>query len=309
MYSRSLLVVLVALLLLGGMSAAWAGNPGEAGFLSLRMGIGARNGAMGDVGVAESADATAMYYNPANLVYTEGTQFTVQHLEHFGLFRQEAAVLSHRLPKGAIGLSFSGFYSDPLQRTTIDRVGVSQGEFQPYQLAVGLGYAYAFSSFSLGIVGKFLYERIDAYGASGLAVDLGISHRSQIPGLTLAAAVANLGDKMTLKEEPYDLPLTVRLGASYTPQLEGESFAENFTLATDVLLPNDGNGRVHAGAEARLHRNFSMRVGYRFNYDTYGFTAGAGFRSGVLSVDYAYMDNTNDLDDNHRFSLSFGFLP
>ena len=41
----------------------------------------------------------------------------------------------------------------------------------------------------------------------------------------------------------------------------------------------------------------------------FGLTAGAGFRAGVLSVDYAFMDNSNDLEDNHRFSLSFGFLP
>ncbi len=309
MDSRSHLMALLVILLLAAAAPATAGDPGDAGFLSLRMGVGARNGAMGDIGVAESNDATAMYYNPANLVYGDGTQMTLQHLEHFGLFRQEAMVLSHRLPKGTIGLSFSGFYSDPLERTTIDRVGVSQGEFQPYQLAVGLGYAYPFSSFSIGIVGKFLYERIDAYGASGLALDLGITHRSKLAGLTLAAAVANLGGQMTLKEEPYDLPLTVRLGASYTPQLEGESFAENLTVATDFLFPNDGNGRIHLGSELRLHQNFAMRVGYRFNYDTYGLTAGAGFRMGLLSVDYAFMDNANELDDNHRFSLSFDFQP
>ncbi len=288
---------------------AWAGNPGDAGFLSLRFGIGARNGAMGDVGVAESSGATAMYYNPANLVLTEGTNLTLQHVEHFSLFRQEAAAVSHRLPQGAIGLIFSGFYSESIPRTTLDRIGVSQGDFQPYQLAVGLGYAYQFKDFSLGLVGKFLYERIDAYSAQGLALDLGISHRSKIPGLTLAAAVANLGGQMTVKEEPYDLPLTTRLGASYTPHTEGEGMAQNFTLATDLVLPNDGNGRIHVGGEMRLHSSFALRAGYRINYDSYGLTAGLGYHTGSLSVDYAYMDSGNDLSDDHRISLSFAFLP
>jgi hypothetical protein len=297
------------LLLLSFLPKAWAGNPGDAGFLSLRMGVGARNAAMGDVGVAESSGSTAMYYNPANMVYADGTELTLQHLEHFSLFRQEAAALSHQTPHGAIGLIFSGFYSESLQRTTVDRIGVDQGEFRPYQLAVGLGYAYLFHDFSVGLVGKFLYERIDAYGASGLALDLGISHRTEIPGLTLAAAIANLGGQMTLKEEPYDLPLTTRLGASYTPQVEGEGFAQNLTVAADLVLPNDGNGRLHTGAEVRLHQDFTLRAGYRFNYDTYGLTAGLGYRKGSLALDYAFMDNGNNLEDNHRISLTFAFMP
>lgn len=304
---RTVAAALMLLALL--VPLAHAGNPGDAGFLSLRMGLGARNGAMGDVGVAESPDANAIYYNPANMVLADGTDVTLQHLEHFGLFRQESAAVSHRLETGAIGLIFSGFYSETLQRTTIDRVGVSQGEFQPYQMSVGLAYAHVFRGFSLGVVGKYLYERIDAYSASGLALDLGITHRSKLSGLTLAAAVANLGGTMTLNEEAYDLPLTVRFGAAYTPQLREKSMWENLTLATDILLPNDGNGRLHFGGEFRLNQYFALRGGYRANYDTYGFTAGAGFHKGVLSVDYAYMENQNDIEDNQRISVGFAFQP
>lgn len=300
---------LIILLLVVVSATTWAGNPGDAGFLSLRMGVGARNAGMGDIGVAESPDANAMYYNPANMVLSQGTNVTLQHLEHFGLFRQEAAAISHRLESGAIGLIFSGFYSESLERTTIDRVGVSQGEFQPYQMSVGVAYAHAFRDFSLGIVGKYLYERIDTYSASGLALDIGITHRSKLAGLTLAAAVANLGDPMTLDQESYDLPLTVRFGAAYTPELRDESLWENLTLAADALLPNDGNGRYHLGGEFRMNTYFALRAGYRGNYDSYGLTAGAGFRKGVLAVDYAYMANQNDLDDNHRISVGFAFLP
>ncbi len=310
MRNSSCIALAALFIFLASVPPSWAGNPGDAGFLSLRMGIGARNGAMGDVGVAESTGATAMYYNPANLVYTSGTDVTLQHVEHFSLFRQEAAAISHRLPRGAVGLIFSGFYvNDAIPLTTLDRIGVSQGDFQPYQLAVGLGYAYQFHDFSLGLVGKFLYERIESYGAAGLALDFGISHRSKIPGLTLAAAVANLGGQMTVKEEPYDLPFTTRLGASYTPHTEGKGLAQNLTLATDLVLPNDGNGRLHVGGELRLHSSFAVRAGYRFNYDTYGLTAGLGFHTGNLTVDYAFMDNGNELSDDHRISLSFAFLP
>jgi hypothetical protein len=309
-YFRWALCIALALTLLPLTELpANAGDPGSAGMLWLRLGVGARSGGMGETGVAEASDATAMYWNPANMVHSEGTQVTVQHLEHFGLFRKESAAVTHNTPHGTVGLLFSGFYSETLDRTTLDRVGVPQGTFRPYDLMVGLGYGHAFRDISVGITAKFLYERIDAYDATGLAVDLGLNHRSKIEGLTLAAAIQNFGDKMTLKEEPFDLPVTLRLGASYTPHLEGDSFLEIFTGAPEIVAPNDGNGRFHAGLEARIHELFALRAGHRFNYDTYGVTAGAGFKRNNLSVDYAFMHNENDFEHNHRFSVSFAFLP
>jgi hypothetical protein len=75
-------------------------------------------------------------------------------------------------------------------------------------------------------------------------------------------------------------------------------------------MPNDGNSRLHAGAEIRLHEMLALRAGHRFSYDTWGSTFGAGFRKGSLQVDYAYMANREDtFDATHRFSLTVAKLP
>jgi hypothetical protein len=289
--------------------SALAGDPGSAGLLSLRLGMGARAGAMGDTGVAGATDATAAYWNPANLVNAKGTQVSLQHLEYFQDFRQESFAVSHNTPAGALGLSFSGFYSDFIPRYDEEPVGVQRGSFRPYDIAVGLGYAYDFKDVSVGIVGKFLYQRIDVYDGSGVAVDLGISHRSQIPGLTLAACLQNYGRKMKLNQEEFDLPVTLRLGASYAGQSSAPAFLRRLTLAGEVVVPNDGNARLHAGAELRLHEAFALRAGNRFAYDTLGATFGAGFHRGIFDVDYAYLVNKNDFQDTHRFSVRMAFLP
>ena len=70
----------------GGISIA----PGTAGFLSLRLGSGARYSAMGDVGVSLARDATAAYWNPASLTAVETTSLALQHSEWISSVRVES---------------------------------------------------------------------------------------------------------------------------------------------------------------------------------------------------------------------------
>lgn len=292
---------------LGLSSAAEAGEPGSAGLLALRLGLGARSGAMGETGAALATDATAAYWNPANLVNAPGTQVTLQHMEYFEDFRMESVAVSHNTPMGALGLSFMGFYVEPIARYDETPVGVQVGSFRPYDLAVGLSYAYDFKDVSVGITGKFLYERVDLYDGSGAAVDLGVVHRTKLPGLVLGVALQNYGSKFKLNQQEYDLPVTLRMGASYNGAPGSAEILRRTTLAGDIVVPNDGNARLHAGGEFRIHEAFALRVGHRASYDTWGPTFGAGFHRRMLDIDYAYMANENDFDDNHRVSISLAF--
>ena len=289
---------------------ASAGEPGDAGLLWLRLGIGARSGGMGETGVAAATDANAVYWNPANLAVAPGTQVGLQHTEYFGsLFRQEALTLSHRTPYGTVGLLFSGFYSEDIERTELDQTGVTLGTFRPYDVVGGIAYAFDFRNVSLGVTTKFLYERIDAYAGSTFALDLGIAADAPLEGLRMGAVVQNLGPPLTLDQEEIELPRTVRFGAAYRPMLERVRALENTLWVAEIVTPNDGNGRLHAGVELRVHELFVLRGGHRFAYDTWGTTFGAGFSRGPLFVDYAFMANDNDFDTTHRISLRLAYLP
>ena len=95
---------------------ARAGNPGDAGLLSLRMGIGAREAAMGETGVASSYGASAVFWNPANNVFADfETGLVLQHHRYLGLFNHESAALAHKVGKGVLGVIFMGLYSDQVE--------------------------------------------------------------------------------------------------------------------------------------------------------------------------------------------------
>jgi len=266
------LAVLIALVV-AFTPVARAGNAGDAGFLSLRMGIGAREAAMGETGVASSYGAAAVFWNPANNIFADfETGLVLQHHRYLGLFNHEAAALAHRVGKGVLGFTFMGLYSDTIDRYGSEPVGVPEGTFKPYDVSFGVSYAHPIGeSFAVAMNAKFIYEKIDIYSDTGFAFDFFLTHKSLIEGLNFAASATNVGGQMNLRAEPFDLPTE----------------------------------KAHVGAEWNIISEFSLRAGTRINYRNQGLTAGAGFRTGVLGVDYAYQQSTVDgFDDGHKFSLN-----
>ena len=302
--TSSWLLVLTAMVL--AAVPAQAGNPGEAGVLSLRMGVGARETGMGDAGVASSSGASAIFWNPANNVFEDfETTLVLQHHRYLGLFSQEAAALAHRVGDGVVGLLFMGFYSDEIQRSSGVPVGAYEGTFKPYDVAFGVSYSHPLGErFAAGVNVKLVYERIDIYSDTGLASDFFIAHEAIIPGLRFAGAWTNVGGQMNLYNDPFDLPTAWKFGASYTP--DRGPLRDKLTVAGDIFLPEDTNAKAHVGAEYRLLDLIALRLGSKINYDLYGLTAGFGIRmweGGTL--DYAYQDMTIDgFDQGHKFALN-----
>lgn len=305
---RMTLILSLSLILLGTLAPlAQAGEPGSAGLLFLRSGIDGRSAGMGETGVASAVDASAVYWNPALLARARGSQIGLQHMEMYELFRMESFYASHATPYGSFGLLLTGFYSDQVERTEVDRVGEILGTFQPYDLVGGVAWGNVFGSVMVGLTGKVIYERIDAYSGTAFAVDLGIAHDTRIDGLRLAAVLQNLGTDLTLNEEATALPQIFRAGVLWNPRLESARWARRILLSGEFLAPNDGDAKVHGGLEFELERRFLVRGGYRAGYDTWGETFGAGFRNGLLAVDYAWQANSNDFEPTHRISLRFEF--
>jgi hypothetical protein len=282
--------------------AAQAGEPGTAGFLSLRLGAGARPAGMGDAYVSLAEDATAAYWNPAGLAAVQSTHFTLMHQEWLSSARMETASLAHATGVGNFGLHFSGMYFDELERFETASA-TPTGRFNVYEIAVSGAYGRQIvKEVDVGVAVKGLHSKLDQDTANGWAADIGARYHTRIPGLTFAGVAQNLGPKLTFIQEEFPLPATARVGADYqrdVPALRGR-----VTGAAELLFPTDGDARQHFGLEYVFRDLAAARIGYKANYDSQGLTFGVGVRKAGYRFDYAYVDIDNDLGTGHKFAFS-----
>lgn len=283
-------------------AVALAGESGTAGFLSLRLGAGARSAGMGDAQVSLAQDATATYWNPAGLAAVKSTNFTLMHNEWLSTVRMETASLAHATSFGNIGLHFSGMYLDEIERR--ETAGSeSTGHFNVFEYTFAGAYGRTVHrDVDLGVALKGLYSKLDDVSASGWAMDFGARYRTRIAGLTFAGAAQNLGPKVKFIADEFVLPAVARLGADYqrdVPALRGRMVG-----AFDFIIPTDGDAHQHAGLEYVYREMASLRLGYKANYDSQGLTFGVGIKKSGYHFDYAFADVGNDLGDGHKFAFS-----
>jgi hypothetical protein len=306
---RYLLSLLLAAVVMGP-SAATASDPGDAGAVFLRFGMGARASAMGEAFSAVAEDASAMHWNPGAMAAVLGTNAMFVHTEYYQSVRLEQAAIVHETDWGTFGMSFTGLYMDEMDRYDNTPSAVPLGTFSAYDVGFAVGYSrYIIPNLAAGVSGKIVYENIDETTAKGWAFDAGLYHISRIEGVKLAAVVANFGPPIRFENDhftgsEFDLPQTVRLGASYEREYDG---IRGDILATfDVVFTNDGSARQHIGAEYGYDKRLFVRGGFKAGYDSQGATFGAGIRYSRYSVDYAFLLVDNDLGDTHRIGVSVG---
>jgi hypothetical protein len=187
----------------------------------LRIVPDARGGAMGDAGIATSADPNGMHYNQSKLAFAEkkvsiSATYTPW-MRNLGLQDVYLAYLSGyvRLDElQAVGFDLRYFSLGDIEFT--DDQGQSLGQGRPNEFSVGAAYSRKLSEKFSGAVGaKFIYsnlatgQRVEGVeikpGISG-AADFSMTYKTPVKftknesEFTLGAAVTNLGAKITYTE-------------------------------------------------------------------------------------------------------------
>jgi hypothetical protein len=280
-----------------------AGEAGTSGFLFLRLGNGARAGAMGEAFTAVADDATGISYNPGGMAGADGVDLNVTHSEWLLDMRFEQVSVVNEMLGGAVGFNFTGVYYGAMDRYSDYPALVPDGTFSPYDLACAAGYARdVLPNLAAGVTAKLIYEKIDFESATGWAVDVGIIHQSMIKGLTLGASMLNFGPKAKFVQEKFYPPFQLRGGAAY--RYDAAWLQGDVIVATDAVFPNDGDAKLHLGMEYTYRRLLSVRAGYKSNYEMQGATLGFGVVYRTLRFDYAYMPIDDVFGDVHRFSIN-----
>lgn len=279
----------------------------------LKLGAGARAGALGEAQIGLVDDAYAAYYNPAGLTRTSRPMGAGMHESRFKSISYEFLALSYPILEGesAKQVFAASIYS--LSVSGIERrendTDLALGSFEAGDSAYALSWACRVSDeLSLGVTAKHVHSSIDVVGASAQALDLGLQYRlgTQRP-VTFGLVVRNLGTKLDYGLGGDPLPRTFGAGAAV-------SLLPGLTVDLDLLKPRDWDAYFALGAEFKheFSKSFggALRAGYTNHYQqldgTKGVSAGAGLTFDPVTVDFAWIP-FGDLGTNFRYSLSVRF--
>lgn len=291
---------ILIIILFAGIS--FAQSAGNSGLSFLKIGAGSRNLSMGDNGTVLAEDASAVFYNPANLAFTSSDEVMLMHNQWIQDVSAEviAARLSFfGLPVG-IGINSTGVTGIEIRT----RPGEKEGTFNAHYFMASLSTGYKISEdIAAGATVKYLYEGLYTDQSNGYAADFGFTWKNfYLPGLGIAAAVKNLGGMDTLRNDVSKLPSELRIGASYgcykiTDDIDcsaGVEFQKYFA-ASDY--------HINLGIEARYDKMFSLRAGYMSMYESKSFTTGIGIHYSLADVDYSFVPFSYDLGNAHMVTV------
>lgn len=338
--------ILIALALLvaivGPAGAVNFSKVGTAGAQFLKIGAGARAVGMGEAFTAVVDDATAMYWNPAGLAQAKKQEIAFTHNQWLGDIKHE--FIGYCLPmggNGTIGVNLTVLNVGEMPVTTVELSGDPTGEFfncVDWAFAIGYGRNLT-DKVAFGASAKYIQQSIWDMKASAFAMDLGISAKTGLKGLRIAAALLNFGtnvqytggqlvreynwneygdgpqqiESLEYTTNASPLPLSYRLGVGYD-LVDGPS--HKLTGAFDYVHPNDGSEKQNLGMEYGFNKMLFARAGLRIDIDardddnayspTFGLGVNYGFGMLKTKIDYAFADY-GPLSAVHRIALALAF--
>lgn len=310
-------------------------NKGTVAAAFLEIGVGARAEAMGGAYTAQAGQAEMIYWNPAGLAYVDGLAVSLSHTEWLAETSFEFLTVAAPLPffDAVAAASFTSL-AVPQQpvRTVAEPEGTGENySAQDYAVNVSVA-ARLISSFSIGLSGKYISQRIWTESASQFALDVGVYYETPLRGLVLGSSISNFGPDLRMQgrhltdvvdpdpvnrgienvpvgyeTDSFSLPQIFRFGVSYMLSLPMNN---RIVMGVDLMHPTGSTEGVNVGMEYGLLNLLFLRVGYQSLYEreaVNGLTLGAGLQYVLrnrsrFSFDYAY-SNWGILQRVHRVSL------
>ena len=291
-----------AVLLLTLAAGARASAPGQEPFNFLFLDAGARPAAMGGAYTALADDSNALLYNPGALGMEKRTEATFMYNEYVQTISQEYVGFAAR---NGFGFNLNSLDFGSVPRTTYNSPAGAGDSTGLDDLAVTAGYGHKIlDSLSAGVAVKYIRESIDASSARAFALDAGILYKAPFAqGLSLGAAVQNVGEPVTFVTSKEYLPLNVRAGAGYDFKILGR----DNTVSLDLTKERSQAVLVAVGLESRMIDVLPLRLGFSTSNDAGpGITAGFGYVFGRGSFDYAIAPY-GDLGLTNRISVTWRF--
>ena len=312
---------------------------GQSGMTYLAISLGARESAMGNASVASVTGTQSLFYNPSSLTELNGLGIVLNHVSWIADTRVYGFGTAYGMQNyGTIGvdlvfMDYGKIVGTKRVDKSIDPRGfIITGDLAISDYAIGIAYAYPVNNaFSFGVKYKFVHENL---GTADIAVkeidkengiyeyetkewklnhwgfDFGGFYKIGYKDLVLGVAFQNFSTDMKYWTETFQMPLVLRMGLAMDLAKLIMEDQKDFKINTaiDVLHPIDYTERVHIGTELVYKEIFSLRAGYKFNYDVEDYSFGVGvkfdFKGYEGSFDYGYT-HAQYFESINRFTLSF----
>jgi len=288
---------------LGGQRA------GTSVFTFLKIGVGAREAAMGNAGVSLAYDASSLYWNPASASQVDQSALTISHTRYPVEIEYSYIGYIHKFNENIyLGFSSGALYTDPMEVTTTYHP-YGTGEYFNYgDIFMGLTFSHKMTDrFSYGTTVKYVEETLDDLDMKTVLVDFGTFYWTGYKTLRFCVSLVNFGSQSRpdgtyfkpLKdggeeESKYSLfspPTEFRIGAAMDIFDKGD---HKTLLSCQLNHPVDNSEYFVAGLEQNYKDKFFLRGGYIANQAEKNFTVGAGTFIPMgkfgLSADYAWSD-------------------
>lgn len=297
-------IYLSAILMLAAQ-AAYASGPGTTGASFLKVGVGARELALGSAASVLTEGAGAANWNPGRLAEVKGRSVSASYNMLF--IDESQGFLGYAAPapgSGVMGFGVNYLTVADIEKRTSDTEN-PDSLFDNNNMAVTFSYARAEvrPGLALGASLKYIQQDLDTQTDKALALDLGSTYKLN-EAWTAAFVIQNLGGQIG----PDQLPLIFKAGAAR------KFYDGKLAFGSDIeWLAYDERMYLDLGLEYNFTPSFSLRGGHQVGRSQddlgsglVGMGIGAGFRFDRFALDYAFVP-FGDLGDTHRMTLGFNF--
>jgi len=308
---KLILFFALALVLTNAVTAQDFNKGARTSLQFVKIGVGARQAALGEAAIATVEDVNAAFWNPAGISGIQRAEASFSYTRWFADMNYLAGAVGFRWRpiNGVLALSYA-------------LLDYGEIEVSGQDLLVGLTYSREFTDrLSIGVTAKLLQEELFDHTVTKVAFDVGTNYDVGFRGIRIAMSAQNfsgsvkyLGDESS-RAEGFDIPLLFKIGVSIALVNYEDAFitlgeGQRLMLSFEAINTNDFGERYHMGGEFWLSDLIALRGGYRVNYEEGNLALGVGLQPKIsnlnLRIDYAYV-NYEFLDSPHRLTVTIPF--
>lgn len=313
MNKKSALVIIMLFLFLTEISGGWTENLKDyfadtapsVGMSFLKIGIGARAISLGGAYSSIVKDATAVFWNPGGVIYTEGLDASFSHLSLMEGVRYESVAISTGDGNQGFGIGMGGVFYGNMELRDESPSEEPMGTFNAYSFVAKASYGHRLGNdIVAGVSVGAILEKIYVYSTHTYTIDFALRYSPFIiKPIIFSLHLNNLGPKVQYVDETFRLPLTTKLGCSYSAR----RFNTDLTVITEIVKSLDTSLSGATGLELGFS-HISLRFGYNYGDKNAGrWAGGLGVKYNFLSIDYSFAPYLMDLGAKQCVSLNLDF--